>query len=153
MRPEKGSRSLRKGRVSIESQSYLVTTTVHERRPLLRIEDAAQLVLSSLRWLEAEKRIDLSAAVIMPEHVHFVLSLRIGSLAQLIHSFKSFTANKINPLLGRSGQFWQEQYHDHAIRKNGVLNDIVFYLLNNPVRAGLVKDFHDWPFWYCRWGV
>jgi len=153
MRPEKGSRSLRKGRVSIGSQPYLVTTTVHERRPLLRIEDAARLVLSSLQWLAAEKRIDLSAAVVMPEHVHFVLSLRIGSLAQLIHSFKSFTANKINTLLGRSGQFWQVQYHDHAIRKDEVLNDVVLYLLNNPVRAGLVKDFHDWPFWYCRWRV
>jgi putative transposase len=153
MRPEKGSRSLRKGRVSIGSQPYLVTTTVHERRPLLRIEDAARLVLSSLQWLAAEKRMDLSAAVIMPDHIHFVLSLRIGSLAQLVHSFKSFTANKINSLLGRSGRFWQSQYHDHAIRKDEVFNDVVLYLLNNPVRAGLVKDFHDWPFWYCRWEV
>ncbi|HEX5681269.1 MAG TPA: transposase, partial [Desulfobacterales bacterium] len=131
MRPEKGSRSLRKGRVSIESQPYLVTTTVHQRQPFLQGEDAARLVLSSLQWLAAEKRMDLSAAVIMPEHVHFVLSLRIGSLAQLVHSFKSFTANKINGLLGRSGQFWQEQYHDHAIRKDEVLNDVVLYLLNN----------------------
>jgi len=89
----------------------------------------------------------------MPDHVHFVIALGTSSLAQLVHSFKSFTANKINGLLGRSGQFWQEQYHDHAIRKDEVLNDIVFYMLNNPVRAGLVKDFHDWPFWYCRWRV
>jgi putative transposase len=153
MRPEKGSGSLRKGRVSIGSQPYLVTTTVHERRPLLRIEDAAHLVLSSLQWLAAEKKMDLSAAAIMPEHVHFVSALGTSSLAQLVHSFKSFTANKINTLLSRSGQFWQVQYHDHAIRKDEVLNDVVLYLLNNPVRAGLVKDFHDWPFWYCRWRV
>jgi len=153
MRPEKGSRSLRKGRVSIESQPYLVTTTVYQRQPFLQGDAAAQVVLSSLRWLENEKGSALSAAVVMPDHVHFVIALGTSSLAQLIHSFKSFTANKINGLLGRSGQFWQEQYHDHAIRKDEVLNDVVLYLLNNPVRAGLVKDFHDWPFWYCRWGV
>jgi len=153
MRPEKGSRSLRKGRVSIESQPYLVTTTVHQRQPFLQGDAAAQVVLSSLRWLENEKGSALSAAVVMPDHVHFVIALGTSSLAQLIHSFKSFTANKINGLLGRSGQFWQEQYHDHAIRKDEVLNDVVLYLLNNPVRAGLVKDFHDWPFWYCRWRV
>jgi len=153
MRPEKGSRSLRKGRVSIESQPCLVTTTVHQRQPFLQGDAAAQVVLSSLRWLENEKGSALSAAVVMPDHVHFVIALGTSSLAQLIHSFKSFTANKINGLLGRSGQFWQEQYHDHAIRKDEVLNDVVLYLLNNPVRAGLVKDFHDWPFWYCRWRV
>jgi putative transposase len=153
MRPEKGSRSLRKGRVSIASQPYLVTTTVHQRHAFLQNDEAAQAVLSSLRWLEAEKGSALSAAVVMPDHVHFVIALGTSSLAQLVHSFKSFTANKINGLLGRSGQFWQEQYHDHAIRKDEVLNDIVFYMLNNPVRAGLVKDFHDWPFWYCRWKV
>ena len=89
----------------------------------------------------------------MPDHVNFVIALGTSPLAQLVHSFKSFTANKINALLGRSGQLWQEQYHDHAIRKDEVLNDVVLYLLNNPVRAGLVKDFHDWPFWYCRWKV
>jgi hypothetical protein len=31
--------------------------------------------------------------------------------------------------------------------------EIVLYMLNNPVRAGLVEDFHDYPFWYCRWSV
>jgi REP element-mobilizing transposase RayT len=153
MRPEKGSRSLRKGRVSIESQPYLVTTTVHQRHAFLQGDEAAQVVLSSLRWLENEKGSALSAAVVMPDHVHFVIALGTSPLAQLVHSFKSFTANKINALLGRSGQLWQEQYHDHAIRKDEVLNDVVLYLLNNPVRAGLVKDFHDWPFWYCRWKV
>ncbi|TFG39046.1 MAG: hypothetical protein E4H48_09605, partial [Syntrophobacterales bacterium] len=132
---------------------YLITTTVHRRQAFLQGDAAAQVVLSSLQWLEAEKRMDLSAAVIMPDHVHFVLSLRTSSLAQLVHSFKSFTANKIYGLLSRRGQFWQEQYHDHAISKDEVLKDVVLYLLNNPVRAGLVKDFHDWPFWYCRWKV
>ena len=33
------------------------------------------------------------------------------------------------------------------------LNEVVLYMLNNPVRAGLVKDFHDYPFWWCRWAV
>jgi REP element-mobilizing transposase RayT len=74
-------------------------------------------------------------------------------LAQLIHSLKSYTAHEINKFLQRQGPFWQPQYHDHAVRKDEDLNEIVRYALNNPVRAGLVRDFHDYPHWYCKWDV
>jgi REP element-mobilizing transposase RayT len=89
----------------------------------------------------------------MPDHLHFVAGLNQGSLAQLMHSLKSFTAKKINVFLNRRGSLWQRHYHDHAIRQDEDLNEVVLYTLYNPVRAGLVKDFHDYPFWYCRWHV
>jgi putative transposase len=153
MIPQKGSRNLRRGRVSIKSQRYLVTTAVEDRWPAFTNKEAADIVLSSLNWLEKEGRIRLDAAVVMPNHLHFVASLRQGSLAQLMLSLKSYTAKKINLIMQREGAFWQPQYHDHAIRQDEDLYDIVLYILNNPIRAGLVKDFHEYPFWYCRWDV
>jgi putative transposase len=153
MKPQKGSHSLRKGRTSIQNQYYLITTAVHERRPALNHREAAQLVLSTLHWLESQKRIVLDAAVIMPDHLHFVAGLRQDSLDRLMHSLKSYTAKKINALLKRQGAFWQPQYHDHALRKDEDLNEVVLYTLNNPVRAELVDDFHEYPYWYCRWAV
>ena len=95
----------------------------------------------------------LDAAVIMPDHLHFVGALRQDSLDRLMHSLKSYTAKKINALLNRQGTFWQPQYHDHALRKDEDLNEVVLYTLNNPVRAKLVDDFHKYPYWYCRWSV
>ena len=89
----------------------------------------------------------------MPDHLHFVAALRQDSLDQLMHSLKSYTAKKINTLLNRQGVFWQPQYHDHALRKDEDLNEVVRYTLNNPVRAKLVDDFHEYPYWYCRWSV
>ncbi|MCU0585480.1 MAG: transposase [Desulfobacterales bacterium] len=106
MKPVKGSQALRKGRFSIGSQPYLVITTVHQRQVFLQTKEAAQIVLSALHWLENEKGSTLSAAVVMPDHVHFIIELGRVSLAQLVHSLKSFTANRINSLLGRSGPFW-----------------------------------------------
>jgi REP element-mobilizing transposase RayT len=153
MRPKKGSSYLRKGRVSIKNQHYLLTTTVLDRKPLLDREDAAEIILASLRWLENQGKIVLDAVVVMPDHVHIVSGLRSGSLAQVMRSLKRHTAKEINILLERDGTFWQPQYHDHAIRKDEDLNEVVLYTLHNPVRAGLVKDFHDYPFWYCRWSV
>ena len=153
MKPQKGSRLLRKGRNSIKNQHYLLTTAVHTRKPVLNHPETAQIILSSLQWLESQKRIILDAAVIMPDHLHFVAGLRKDSLDRLMHSLKSYTAKKINALLNRQGAFWQLQYHDHAVRRDEDLNDIVLYVLNNPVRAGLVRDFHDYPYWYCKWVV
>jgi REP element-mobilizing transposase RayT len=151
---EKGKTSqLRTGRFSREGQYYLLTTTTHERMPLFVRPEAANCVLTSLKWLEAQRRIDLEAAVLMPDHLHFVAQLHSGTLSSLMQSMKGYTSREINQILGRKGVLWQAQYHDHAIRKDEVLADVVLYCLNNPVRAGLVMDFHEYPYWYCRYAV
>ena len=153
MRPIKGSKLLRKGRASIKNQCYLITTTVLERKPVFSQAKAANIVLDCLNWLERQERIRLVAAVVMPDHLHFVAGLRQGSLSQIMRSLKGYTAKKINILLQKEGSFWQPQYHDHAIRKDEDLNEVVLYTLQNPVRAGLVEDFHDYPYWHCLWSV
>jgi len=153
MKPQKGSNLLRKGRTSIKNQHYLITSAVLDRKPIFNRPEAAEIVLSSIHWLESQDKIILDAAVIMPNHLHFVAGLKQGSLAQLMHSLKSYTAKKINVLRHRHGPLWQRHYHDRAIRQDEDLNEVVLYTLYNPVRAGLVTDFHDYPFWYCRWRV
>jgi REP element-mobilizing transposase RayT len=153
MKPQKGSKFLRKGRASVRNQHYLITTSVFDRKPLLNRPEAAKIVLESLNWLEDHGKIILDAAVVMPDHLHFVAGLRHGSLSRTMHSLKSYTAQKINILINLEGPFWQRHYHDHAVRKDEDLRSVVLYVLRNPVRAGLCMDFHDYPFWYCRWDV
>ncbi len=153
MKPPIGSKFLRKGRASIKNQHYLITTKVLDKKPVFSQAEAAEIVLSSLHWLEKQGKIILDAAVVMPDHLHIVVGLRKGSLAEFMRSFKGYTAYKINELKNKKGPFWQPQYHDHALRQDEDFNEVVLYTLRNPVRAGLVKDFQDHPFWYCRWDV
>jgi putative transposase len=153
MKPEKGSKFLRKGRASIINQRYLITTTVLERKPVLNKAEAAGIVLNSLHWLEKQKKIILDAAVVMPDHLHFVAGLKQGSLVQVMRSLKRHTAKKLNMMMQGEGAFWQPQYHDHAVREDEDLHEVVLYTLHNPVRAGLVRDFHEYPYWYSRWKV
>ena len=89
----------------------------------------------------------------MPDHIHFIAVLKNGTLAKLVQTLKGYTARQINRLTNTKGSFWQDQYHEHAIRKDEDLNEFVLYMLHNPVRAGLARNFHDYPFWYCRWTV
>ena len=95
MKPSKGSNYLRKGRVSIKNQHYLLTTTVLDRKPFLKRDHAAEIVLASLHWLENQGNIILDAAVVMPDHLHFAAGLKSGSLATIMRSLKSHTAKKV----------------------------------------------------------
>ena len=151
--PKKGARTLRTGRRSIPGRIYHLTTVTFERKPIFRNSGAAKIVLDSLNYLENHGVIILEAAVIMPDHVHVVAGLISGTLAQVMQRFKSFTAKQINKALHRDGPVWNPQYHDHAIRRDEVLLEVIQYCLHNPVRAGLVDDFHQYPHWYCRYGV
>ncbi|HEC19303.1 MAG TPA: transposase [Gammaproteobacteria bacterium] len=150
---QKGSRHLRQGRHSQTGQIYLLTTCTHNRQKLFTLKPIARLVINSLHWLEQQGRMGLLAAVVMPDHLHFVAQLHTGTLNQLMQSLKGYTGREINQLLGKNGPIWQRQYHDHALRTDEDLNQVILYCLQNPQRAGLVDDFHYYPHWYCRYEV
>lgn len=67
-----------------------------------------------------------------------------------MHSFKSYTANQANKLLRRSGAFWETESYDHVIRNEAEFNRIQNYVVKNPVKAGLVDDWRDWPWSWKR---
>jgi putative DNA methylase len=69
-----------------------------------------------------------------------------GPLASIMHSLKSYTANRANELLARSGSFWQGESYDHWVRDEDELERIIDYIRYNPVKAGLVREPHHWFF-------
>jgi putative transposase len=153
MAPEPGHHRLRRGRRSIPNHAYLVTATAYNRKPVFAHPGAAVSVLQSFSWLEARGSVALEACVVMPDHVHAVMRLENAPLRHVMRSFKGYTGSRISQLLGSSGPVWQPAYHDHALRREESLRDAVVYCLSNPVRAGLVDDFHAYPYWYCRYDV
>jgi putative DNA methylase len=117
---------------------------------------------------------DLLSYCVMPNHVHVLLrplvdetadSREAGQarlpvlrdeedemaddasvLAEVMHSLKSYTANRANKVLRRSGTFWQDESYDHWVRDEEELERIVAYIAANPVKAGLVQEPHQWLF-------
>lgn len=63
----------------------------------------------------------------------------------LPHYQKSESAHRINKVLLRTGRVWQDESFDHILRGNESLKEKVRYILENPVRAGLVKSPPDYP--------
>jgi len=104
----------------------------------LRDPAIAAMVESALIYFDGE-RYRLNAWVIMPKHVR-VLIEQIGGfpLGDAVHAWKSFTAKQANRPLGRTGAFWAPDYFDRYIRDQRHFNAAVYYIHQNPVKAGLI---------------
>ncbi len=75
------------------------------------------------------------------------------SLYRTLQSLKAYTAREANDVLHRAGAFWQHESYDHVIRDGKEMDRIVWYVLNNPVKAGLVQDWKIWKWTYCKYDM
>jgi putative DNA methylase len=106
----------------------------------------AAMVQKSLLHFD-DQRYWLSAWVVMPNHVHTLLTPNVQwSLSEIMKSFKSYTSHEANKILRRHGQFWIEDYFDRYVRDEKHLVSAIAYIESNPVKARLCKKPEDWPF-------
>lgn len=113
---------------------------------ILRRPDVAQEVIKA--WLHFDgSRYRLHAWVVMPNHVHVVVTVHKGHpLSRIVHSWKSFTAHRIRAITKESGRLWHPDYWDRFIRNDQHFLSAIEYVEQNPVFAGLAKTPKDWPF-------
>ena len=97
-------------------------------------------------------KLDLKVAVVMPDHVHLIFTplvdyeaMEVWSLAKIMEAIKGASAHKINKALHRKGRVWQPESFDHVLRSSESLDAKIEYLLNNPVRRGLAREWPDYP--------
>ncbi|MCB8943406.1 MAG: transposase [Ardenticatenaceae bacterium] len=113
------------------------------------------IVVNSLHFLDRDMY-DMDAFSVMSNHAHLVftpLEKEDGTyhaLQKIMHSLKRHTAREGNKVLGREGAFWQHESYDHVVRNRQEWERIVAYVLNNPVKAGLVERWEDWPWSYLK---
>ncbi len=135
---------------------------VELRKLIARYEDAghgacylgdqriAALVENTLLHFD-DRRYRLIAWCIMPNHVHALIETRREwPLSSLVHSWKSYTAQRANQILNRRGDFWFREYHDRFIRDDRHLAGAVEYIEENPVEAKLVSAREQWR-WSSAW--
>ena len=104
------------------------------------------------------------AACVMSNHLHLLLDLSVQlpegwafgeeipdyhSLAEVMRKIKGGSANVVNRLVGRKGPLWEKGYYDRFIRSVRHFRQAYGYILNNPVKAGVVRDWRDYPYIFC----
>lgn len=150
--PLSGSCALRRGRCSEAGRAYLVTAATRGRERCFAGFGHGRLLAKLLDDRETWRGSDVEAWVVMPDHVHVLLVLGVEvALSQLLNRAMGRMAFGFNRATGRSGALWQGGFHDRAIRASEDVRDVARYIVANPLRAGLVDDIGNYPFWNSRW--
>ena len=111
---------------------------------------ARELVLAHCLY-DHGTRYDLHAAVVMPDHVHLLLTPQADEegwphpLPSILKRIKGVSARSVNKLIGTSGPMWQEESFDHVLRSDESLQQKREYIRQNPVRRGLAttpEEYH-----------
>lgn len=113
-------------------------------------------VLDSLRYWDGKKW-QVFAAVVLSDHVHVLAKFLPNSgggfydLGEILHSVKSFSAQKISQQRGRKGSIWQDERYDRIVRDESEFLEKWNYIRNNPVKSGLAATPEDY-FWLYEKG-
>jgi REP element-mobilizing transposase RayT len=134
-----------------------IGTYNHSEKWLMN-EQAANIVAETINHWNT-KRYDLLAYCIMPNHVHIMISPlkrednSFYTLSDILHTIKRYTARKCNQVLQQGGRFWHHESYDHAVRDEEDFYYQLCYILENPVKAKLVKRWDEWKFTYLKEGI
>lgn len=147
-----GHQALRRGRVSIVGQIYLLTVTTLCREPLFADFSNACCVARCFESRLCLGENHLLAWVLMPAHAHWLLQLGEGErLETSVGRLKAVSARQLNRQSGRRTPVWTAAFHDHALRNEKEVLPAARYIVANPIRAGLVRRVGDYPFWNAQW--
>ena len=129
---------------------YFITTCTADRRALLANDTAFATLRVEFEAAPKRHGWTVGRFVVMPDHVHFFcVSDESSDAAQLSHfvgAFKQWTAKSILRSSGIVAPLWQREFFDHVLRSDESYESKWRYVLENPVRAGLVKAADDWPY-------
>ena len=127
--------------------TYFVTFLTWQRRRLFVVEPYVRLFLKTLYGYRRQGKFFLHAFVLMPEHVHLLLTpAEDVTLERVIQLVKGGYSRAFG-LEFRSGEVWQRGFTDHRIRHAGDFISHRDYIHQNPVKRGLVETAREYR--YC----
>ena len=141
---------LPKGVYAQRGAFFHIVGCCNNKRRIFEKKRYAELVYRTLTSGSFKDMTDASAFLIMPDHVHLLLGVIDKNLVEVIGSWKSYTTNLLHGN-GCRGKIWQRSFWDHGIRINEDLINTTKYILNNPVRAGLVHSFREYSYSWSKW--
>ena len=146
---------------------HFITFSCYRRLPLLKTVRARDIFVKELGKVRDEMGFHLIGYVVMPEHVHVLISEpKMGTPSTALQKLKLRVSRKLRKRRrsGGGGQmrlpfdeageplraFWQARFYDFNVYTNGKKTEKLNYMHANPVIRGLVKHPKDWP--WSSWG-
>ncbi len=140
---------------------FFFTISAKWGQPRFTNEKLAQAVVDALLWRKRHHNWTLYVYCLMPDHLHFIVRLPPHEIRYFdggargivpetildhVGNFKKWTTTKIWWAQGGTGQLWLKSSYDRVIWYNRSVEPVCSYVLNNPVRKGLVEKWQDYPY-------
>ena len=129
------------------ARTFFVSTSAAMGRHLLQSDRNASLLIDVLRSLVAEKRFELHDFVIMPDHLHLLLTvdeeMTIEKAMQLV---KGRFSHRLTKEYGHLGEVWQRGFSEVQVMNEASFTQHRAYIAENPVKARLVESAELYPF-------
>jgi REP element-mobilizing transposase RayT len=160
----------RKYAIRDQQSIYSVTFTVVNWIDIFIRDQYKEILVSSIKYCQANKHLQVHAYCIMTSHVHLIVSVSDGELSDVIRDFKSYTSREVrksledktniesrrewliwmferagkNNIRNHDFQFWQQHNHPIELSTNKMIDQRLDYVHNNPIEAGFVFKCDDW---------
>ncbi len=125
---------------------YFLTFCTVDRHEAFLTDEAVSIVRSEILKASGQSEFVIPAYVFMPDHIHLLVrgcsdASDLRRFASLAKQRSGFEYSRV-----RNRHLWQTSYYDHVLRPEESTISVVYYILQNPVRAGLVNKWRDYPF-------
>ena len=130
---------------------YHVTLTAYRRASWFDLPAYAGAFVDALREHVVRTRYRIHAFCVMPDHVHILCQpdgFHPVRLDHFVQRVKGAATRRLH-LLEAEGMIWQRGFYDHILRSEEDVLPVTWYILANPVRAGLTEDYEAYPFSYA----
>ena len=129
-------------RYQTEGHDHFITFSCYRRLPYLNDDHSRTVFEETLENLRKRHQFFLYGYVLMPEHVHLLLSEpKLQPLATTMSVLKAETSKRLK---GTRSQFWQTRYYDFNVLTQAKYVEKLRYIHRNPVERGLVEKPEDW---------
>ena len=114
---------------------------------MLQSERNAELLIDVLRSLVAERKFELRDFVIMPDHLHAILTVHYGmTVEKAMQLIKGRFSYRLTHEFGHKGEVWQRGFTEVQVMNSGSFKSHREYIAQNPVKAGLAASVDEFPF-------
>jgi putative transposase len=130
----------------VGTYSYFITILTADRQDYFKETHIVEPLIKLLKETAEKERFSVSVYCFMPDHLHILVNglEEQSNLQHFIKLYKQksgFWFKQKNYL-----NLWHLSYYDHILRKIEAINYVAMYILNNPVRKGIVTDFKEYRF-------
>lgn len=123
-----------------------ITICTKDKLMIFKNQELAETTVNLLKEIAASNEIPIYAYCIMPDHIHLLVSASVRKgIVEFVGEFKS-RVSRLAWGYNFKGNIWQKSFYDHFLRKEENVKAVARYIINNPVRQGIVLNSSDYQF-------